>query len=590
MGFMHFSWGEISTNQRGATLIEIIIAVTFFMAVFLSLIAVFVAATNMLASTKAKSTAQALAVERLEFVRSLAYDDVGTAGGIPTGSIAQNELVELNGRIYERRTLIQYVDDPMDGEAGLDETGITADYKRIKVEVSWSLRNATSSLSMVTNVVPWGIESLTGGGTLRISVIDAFGLPIQNAQVSVINNSTAPAINTSVSTNATGEVVFPGAPQASEYEISVTKAGYSSAQTYSATGGNPNPNPTHLSVVDSNTTASTLAIDLLADKTVRTRQPVVMDEHEDLFADTSLLASLATTTVASGSLQLVDSVGVYEPEGNAQSITVTPVSPVAWNSLTWLDHTPVSTDAIYQVYYDTGTDFALVPDTDLPGNALGFTVSPVDLSGLAVATYPSLRAGVTLLTADTATTSAVYEWQLTYDEGLVLEPNVPFTMTGSKTIGTDSGGLPIYKNTYSETTNGSGIHTFTDLEWDTYNIQIDDGATGFDVAEFCEPQPYGLNPGTAVTTDISLVANSAHSLRVIVRDDVNALLAGADVRLERSGYDQTEVSSSCGQAFFSGLAAVDDYQLTVSHPGFTTVVLTAQDINDDTVIEVGLAP
>lgn len=50
----------------------------------------------------------------------------------------------------------------------------------------------------------------------------------------------------------------------------------------------------------------------------------------------------------------------------------------------------------YKLYYDEGGTPTLIPDIDLPSNSTGFTSSPVDLSMLDTATYPTLYLGAEL--------------------------------------------------------------------------------------------------------------------------------------------------------------------------------------------------
>ena len=61
-----------------------------------------------------------------------------------------------------------------------------------------------------------------------------------------------------------------GAPAATGYRIIVTELGYSTAQTYSVTGQNTNPNPGNLTVTNNHTTLGTFAIDRLGTKTIQT--------------------------------------------------------------------------------------------------------------------------------------------------------------------------------------------------------------------------------------------------------------------------------------------------------------------------------
>ncbi len=582
--------GPVRGAHRGASLIELLIAIAGLLLVFASVVLLVNFASEVLANNKARAGALALANERMEYLRSLSYDAIGTQGGIPAGSVAQREVVVLNGIAYTRRTLVLYVDDPADGLGSADSTGITADYKRARVEVSWQVRGASSSVALVSNFSPKGIESLSGGGTLRLTAIDALGQAIAGASVRVVNNATNPAIDATYYTDTGGEVIVPGAPAASEYEIYVSKSGYSTAQTYSASSTNPNPSPAHLTVVEGNTTQATFAIDRVAQKTIVTRAPVTQGTFTDGFDDESQLASLASTVVATGTLMLMASTsGEFVPAGTGTSVTIAPSGLVQWKQLSWNAAVPASTTLRVGVLYDSGGSvFVRVPDTVLPGNSLGFSASPVDLTTLSPTTYPALRLEAVLATQDTATSAVLTDWTLTYDAGFTPIGNVTFHMRGAKIIG-DNGGVPVYKFTATGTTDSAGTYTFSNLEWDTYTLSVPE-SSGYDVTEYCPPQPRGIAPDSMVTTAISLAPNTPHSLRVVVRDSSNAVLEGASVRVMRPGYDVTRTTTSCGQAYFGGLAEESDYTIVVSHPSFPPQTLAEQAVAGDTVIEVTLAP
>lgn len=260
----------IKQSQKGSSLIDVIVGITIFVIVFLGIFGIFKLSIELVASSKAKTGALALANEQMEFLRSLPYDTVGTIGGIPFGNIPQEETIVLNQSIYTRRTFVQYVDDPKDGLGAGDENSITADYKIVKVELGWTIKGTERKFSLVSNIVPKGMETLAGGGILTINAIDAFGIPLAGAEVAIKNNDTNPIIDLTTFTSGSGKVTLPGAPAASNYEITVTKSGYSAAKTYDADDGNPNPDPGHLTVAEGETTSSSFAIDVLSQKTVRT--------------------------------------------------------------------------------------------------------------------------------------------------------------------------------------------------------------------------------------------------------------------------------------------------------------------------------
>ncbi|HDO23686.1 MAG TPA: hypothetical protein ENG99_00520, partial [bacterium] len=157
-------------RRGGFSLIETLIGTALMLVVFVSIFGVFNMGIKIVGKSKAKAGAIALATERMELIRNLPYKDVGTAGGLVPGNIPQTESIVLNGINYTRSVFVQYVDDPKDGIGANDENGVTADYKIARVEVNWP--GAASPVIFVSNIIPKGIETVAGGGTLKLNVFD----------------------------------------------------------------------------------------------------------------------------------------------------------------------------------------------------------------------------------------------------------------------------------------------------------------------------------------------------------------------------------------------------------------------------------
>jgi hypothetical protein len=142
----------------------------------------------------------------------------------------------------------------------------------------------------------------------------------------------------------------------------------------------------------------------------------------------------------------------------------------------------------------------------------------------------------------------------------------PVSIHGAKTTVTSP---TVYK--YSATVGGAGSATTTisNLEWDTYTMSVS-AATGYDIASSCVAQPVAIAAGTAVTTTLYLAPHTTSSIPVkVVASSNGAPIAGASVRLYKSGYDTTLTTDACGQTFFSSLSS-GTYSITVSAAGRTT--------------------
>ncbi len=576
--------------ERGMSLVEVVVASALMLVVFGGILSGFHYATALMANTRAESGALALANEYLEYLHALPYASVGTSGGIPSGILPQNQTIVLNGITYNRRILVQYVDAPDDGSGVSDSNGILADFKRAKVELSWTIKGIPRSLALVTNLVPQGIETTAGGGTLVVNVFDAATLPVAGAGVRVVNASTSPAIDVTSYTNVDGTVMFPGAPAASGYRITATKAGYSTDQTYTASTTNPNPNPPHISVVASVVSTMNFAIDTLSSLSFRMVAPPSETSAQDSFNDTSQVAASSSVVVGSGEVVLAGTPGAYSALGTLQAATTSPTNLSAWVRAEWSDITAdPQVEVLYHVYaFDASGTPQLVPDGDLAGNAAGFSAGPISLSGLSVTSYPSLALGATLRSFNGLVTPQILEWSIVYEVANVAIPNIPIALAGTKVIGTDGVGQPVLKYAQTQTGNASGEIHIASLEWGQYGVTMDGASTGYDISDACPTLPLSISPGTTSTTTLVLAPHTAHSLRVYVKSTTGIPLEGAAVRLTRSGVDQTVTTSACGHAFFSGLSSANDFVVDTTRSGYTASSVTDVDVTGTTFLVVTL--
>lgn len=579
-----------SARQRGTTLIDAIVGSALMVVVFVGLFGIIRLAVMSVGLGKAKTGAVALANEQIEYIRSLPYNSVAVAGGIPAGSIPATQTITLNNIPYTRRTFVQYIDSSVDGVGQLDTNGIQADYKVAKVTVSWPFRGGDREVTLITNVVPRGIETLDGGGTLVVNVVNASGVVVPDASVTIRNTSVSPNINISTYSNSTGAANFPGAPVSSAYQVTATKAGYSTDQTYLVTATNTNPTPGTLTVISDRTTSSTFRIDLLADLAVRSFTEVRAATWTDSFVDMSQIDEdkSSNITVSGGNAGLISNAGIYASSGLLMSTSVAPTYLYGWKAAQFEKATPAGTAIRVRVYHDTATTTELVPDAVLAGNAAGFTLSPISLTTLSTTTYPSLRLAADLSTSGTSTTPALYEWRITYDEGPIPRPNSAFTIRGTKTIGTLSGN-PVYKYQSSFNTGSSASSTLENIEWDSYLIAKASSETTVSVAESCPFQPVGVNPGTAQSVNIIFAPASTNSLLVYVTSASGTPIKNASVRLSRSGYDTTVLSSSCGQSFFRSLSSAN-YTLRVSATGYVSQTINNVSVSGAATRTVLLNP
>ena len=554
--------------HRGFGLIDVIVGIALMLILFLALFGVLRASLMLSTFAKAKAAAVELASTQMEYLRGLSYDAIGTVGGIPAGTVPQTATSTVDGVTYVTNTFIEYYDDPADGLGVNDTNGITTDYKIGEVTVSYSIGGLAKSVVLVSNFAPPGIESNTSGGTLALHVVNAGGIGVSGASVHIVNASTSPTIDFTTFTNTSGFVTIGGAATSSEYQIYVSRAGYSSAQTYARTSQNVNPNPGYLTVIMDQTTSATFAIDLLASLTLSTFSPAATTAFSDTFADTSNLSGEMNTQVAGGALVLTS----QSLAGSALSIPIAPNGLDGWGILSADISTPSGTSAIVRVADATGNP---LPDTVLAGNSEGFSTFPVSLTGIATSSYPELTLLAALTSNSTTTTPSLLDWSLSYTTGPLPLPNVTFTLTGTKTIGTDASSTPIYKTVVTDSTGATGQKTES-LEWDAYTLTL-----GVPLIESCPSTPYQLAPGTATSTALIVGTPSTNTLPIMVENTASSSIDNAKVVLTTNGYAATIPTSSCGLAYFNGLTA-GTYAATVSAPGYATTTIPAINVSGQT--------
>src|SRR3989338_5026738 len=160
----------MKSNRPGFNLTEAVVATAILLLFALSLYGLMVGALKMINDDQNRSVALGIARKKIELIKNLPYDSVGTVGGVPSGTIEQSETEELNNVTYTINTNIKYVDDDFDDLAPTDT--LNTDYKKVRVRVSWSQGDIDNPVVLVTNIVPATIESTSSGGTLWIEVFD----------------------------------------------------------------------------------------------------------------------------------------------------------------------------------------------------------------------------------------------------------------------------------------------------------------------------------------------------------------------------------------------------------------------------------
>jgi len=581
--------------EYGFSFIEILVGVALLLVVSLGFYGAFQLGIKIVGQSKARITAAALANQQIETIKNLSYGQIGTSGGIPLGDILETEIITRNNIEYTVKTTIGYVDDPFDGTAPTDT--LPNDYKSVKVKVSWS-GFLGGEVILVTNISPKGLETTEGGGNLLVSVFDALGAGIPQADIHIVNISVDPNIDVSYQTNDQGKYLVAGAPSSTAaYQITATKDGYSVDRTYGA-GEVVNPAKPHTTVIEGKLTQISFSIDLLSDFSVQTLSPWGSNNFSDSFLDQSKISESSNVIIGEGKVILATTTATttieYVSSGYLISNDIIPTNIIYWDEFSWTDNEPAETEIKYQILYNDGMSWTLIPDADLPNNLSGFAVSPIDLLGLSTTTYPQLRTKGNLSTNNASATPELFDWNISWITG-ESSPigNVSLNLRGNKTIGTDAEDQPVYKYSTDFTTNSTGQLNIPDLEWDAYNFTIAPAEnldlTGTDPASDPLGQNISLLPGANQSVSLFLKAENS-LLATILNSETTEPLFSAQVRLYNTGlgYDQTQFTDEQGKTLFIPLEA-GDYNIEIQADGFNNYSETINVAGDKTSI-IALTP
>ncbi len=234
---------NLKNNKKGFSLVELLVGVTVFTVICVSVYSSYVSIFEVVHTSRAKLDAVDLSNEQFEIIRNLPYGDVGIYGSIPSGVLTHSQILVRGQNSYEVTTTVRNVDDPFDGLLGEIPNDLSpSDFKLVEVEVNCALCKNFTPVIFTTRVAPKNLETASTNGALFVRVFDANGNPIEGANVHIENISNNPPITIDDVTNTNGMLqVVDAPPGINAYDITVSKTGYSTDRTYAPTGGNPNP-------------------------------------------------------------------------------------------------------------------------------------------------------------------------------------------------------------------------------------------------------------------------------------------------------------------------------------------------------------
>lgn len=257
------------TREAAFTLIEALVFLFIFTIITTTFYSVFSINTRYTIDVKDRQSSAQIANEKMEIIRNLKYDDIGTIGGIPSGDIPASENVTVDGKTYAVRTFIKYQDDSFDGVYPADT--IPNDYKIVKVAVSWAgVGSPVNSVELISRFVPPGMELASGDGVLAINIIDGGGQGVGQALVHIVNSDVSPSVNVTAETDDSGNLMFPGAKASIwGYKLTISKNDYETVETVDPDSVEYDPIDSHASVVSGSVNTKTVVINKKSDLNIK---------------------------------------------------------------------------------------------------------------------------------------------------------------------------------------------------------------------------------------------------------------------------------------------------------------------------------
>ena len=257
---------KLNKNIYGFSLMEVIVSLFIIMVLMVGIYNLIIISLKITNENKARVEATEIAKQKIEYIYSLSYKNVGTILGDPPGVIIDCETITKQ-KTYKVCVNIKYKDDPFDGLITDADPDITPnDYKVATVKVTWQTIYGEKEISIYTKIISSTQETDEGQGLLRILVTDTgylnAGQTINNipdANVRIYNPITGIDINRITDSNGIVNYI---ASSSEGYQITISHNSqpdnYSTDFTYDST---TNKTPKHLTVYDGELSYEQFTID-----------------------------------------------------------------------------------------------------------------------------------------------------------------------------------------------------------------------------------------------------------------------------------------------------------------------------------------
>lgn len=230
-------------TQKGFSLIEVMVGVAVFALFMIGIYGGITFIFKIVYQSRLRILETGILNEQVEIIRNLPFSDVGIINGSPSGVLTRDMTTTRNGIDFTITRTIRNIDDPFDGViGGVPNDTAPADYKMIDIEIICDHCDQHKPLVVSTQVSPKLLEGDPTHGALFIKVFDSQAKPVQGATIHIVSTSTNPTLDLTDTTDNDGmlRIVDLGAG-IDAYDITVTKAGFTTDQTRRPTIDLPNP-------------------------------------------------------------------------------------------------------------------------------------------------------------------------------------------------------------------------------------------------------------------------------------------------------------------------------------------------------------
>jgi prepilin-type N-terminal cleavage/methylation domain-containing protein len=580
-------------NQKGVSLIEVIVSVAIFVILSVSIYGLFTAIINGITSYRQETIVSSLANQYIEISRNLPYSQVGTKNGNPNGPLPDFDSpldINFNNTNYQIYYVVNALHDSADPNIGVQN------YKQLKLYVKNLSTGKTSSFE--TTIAPISLASMGTGGVISIKVIDKLWKAVPNPIINITNTSVIPNINLQRVGSIDGTWNEIGLPADSNYHIVVTKNDYSVDQTYS-TLQYPNTSAPDVTVIKSQATQVTFIIDQLSnlsfhalDQTCqpisgvginiqgsKTISPGIPKFNKNYTSDSSgaiFPTSSSSCSSSCGALSCCLEWDNYAPILVGNTYMVYGTSPIQSANVL-----PNTSQNFNLILVDKTTNSALIAVKDSSGNSIegakvelinqGLNYNEIKYSGGSVWNQQDWYGGP-------GQSNFVNIDQYYQDDGGINSNTIPLALRLSPGVSPYSNYGSLISSTFDT---GTDQTSYTALNWQaTTEDQVTDikfqiatsnyinGGDGTEGSSWIFLGPDGTN-GTYYTTSGTTI-NSVSNNKRYVRYKV--FLSTVDPQktpmLSNVSVNYVSGCPTPGQVMFLGLEASENYSLEVSAQGY----------------------